>query len=41
MGCIVFVDARQRIERDARIGAEETGLEQGDSSAVLTESTLI
>jgi hypothetical protein len=33
-----FVDARQRIERDARMGAEETGLEQVDSSAVLTGS---
>jgi hypothetical protein len=28
-----LVDARQRNERDARMGAEETGLEQVDSSA--------
>jgi hypothetical protein len=27
------VDARQRNERNARMGAEETGLEQVDSSA--------
>jgi hypothetical protein len=31
MGC--FVDARQRNERDARMGAAETGWEQVDSSA--------
>jgi hypothetical protein len=28
-----FVDARQRNERDARMGAAETGWEQVDSSA--------
>jgi hypothetical protein len=27
----IVVDARQRNERDARMGAEETGLEQVDS----------
>jgi hypothetical protein len=34
----LVVDARQCIKRDARMGAEETGLEQVDSSAVLTGS---
>jgi hypothetical protein len=29
--CFLVVDARQRNERDARMGAEETGLEQVDS----------
>jgi hypothetical protein len=35
------IDARQRIERDARIRAEENGLEQVNSSADLTGSTLM
>jgi hypothetical protein len=35
---IIVVDAQQRNERDARMGAEETGLEQVNSFAVFTRS---
>jgi hypothetical protein len=34
-----FVDARQRNERDARMGAEETGLEEVDSGSEQVESS--